>query len=423
MTEKIKVYGNQHVNGIVTISGAKNAALPILAASLLSSEGLYLTNIPPLSDVSTMINLLETLGVSCITKKNTAYARTVICKTDAISNFTAPYDIVKKMRASILVLGPLLARCGQCSVSLPGGCAIGVRPIDLHIEGMKALGANISLENGYVHATAPRGLRGTEFAFPIVSVTGTENLIMAATLAEGTTILHNAAKEPEIVDLANCLNKMGAKIEGQGTDTIIINGASSLHYAEHKILPDRIEAGTYAIAAGITNGKVDLIGCDFDQLLPTFSETLTQIGLNIEKIPNGTRVFSNGEISPADINTEPFPGFPTDLQAQTMALLLKAKGTSTIRENIWENRFMHAPEFSRLGASISVKGPVATISGDKPLKGAQVMATDLRASFGLILAALAADGETIIDRVYHLDRGYCNVEEKLAGCGIIIERI
>ncbi|MDR1236216.1 MAG: UDP-N-acetylglucosamine 1-carboxyvinyltransferase, partial [Holosporaceae bacterium] len=409
-------------NGVVSISGAKNSALPLLAASILSSDGLKLTNVPPLVDVEIMLDLLKSLGATYSVFRDTPYADTVKLKTDSIGNFVAPYETVKKMRASILVLGPLLARFGHCEVSLPGGCAIGVRPVDLHLKGLAALGANIELKNGYISATAPDGLKGADFTFSLATVTGTENIMMAAALADGVTVLKNAAREPEIADLANCLNKMGAKISGHGTDTIIIEGVTSLGEAEYSVLPDRIEAGTYAVAAGITGGKIDLIGGNFRELLPTFIEKMEQIGLYFSDIENGLCVESGGEIAPVNIGTEPYPGFPTDLQAQTMALLCFSDGESVISENIWENRFMHAAELMRMGASISVSGSDATVKGVKTLNGAPVMATDLRASSSLVLAALAAEGNTVIDRVYHLDRGYCCVKEKLAGCGIMIER-
>jgi UDP-N-acetylglucosamine 1-carboxyvinyltransferase len=420
---KIKVYGNQKVNGVIPISGAKNSALPLLAASILSSGGLKLKNVPPLLDVDTMLNLLESLGVVYRVDQDSFHSTTVELKTDSIYNFTAPYEIVKKMRASILVLGPLLARFGKCKVSLPGGCAIGVRPVDLHLKGLETLGAKIDLKDGYIYADAVNGLRGASFEFPIATVTGTENIMMAAILADGVTTLKNAAREPEIVDLANCLNKMGAKISGHGTNTIVIKGVVSLREVEYSVLPDRIEAGTYAIVAGITGGQVDLIGGDFRELLPSFIEKMEQIGLSFSDIKNGIRVESMGKISPTNINTEPYPGFPTDLQAQTMALLCLADGESCISENIWENRFTHASELMRMGANITISGSQARVTGVKQLTGAPVMATDLRASFSLILAALAAKGDTIIDKIYHLDRGYCCVKEKLANCGISIERI
>ncbi|MDR1983035.1 MAG: UDP-N-acetylglucosamine 1-carboxyvinyltransferase [Holosporaceae bacterium] len=420
---KIKVYGNQKIDGIVPISGAKNSALPLLAAAILSSNSLKLKNVPPLLDVSTMLDLLESLGATYQINQDSMYANTIELKADSIYNFTAPYEIVKKMRASILVLGPLLARFGKCKVSLPGGCAIGVRPIDLHLKGLEALGATIDLSDGYIRASAANGLKGSDFDFPTTTVTGTENVMLAATLAEGTTVLKNAALEPEIIDLANCLNKMGAKISGHGTSTIVIKGVTSLHEAEYSVMPDRIEAGTYAIAAGITRGRVDLIGGNFRKLLPSFIDKMEKAGLRFTDIENGLRVEYSGELSPISVNTEPFPGFPTDLQAQTMAMLCFVNGESNIYENIWENRFMHAAELMRMGANITVFQAHANIKGGKRLKGAPVMATDLRASISLVLAALAADGSTIIDRVYHLDRGYCCVKEKLANCGVTIDRI
>lgn len=423
MREKIKIYGGQKTNGYVNIAGAKNAALPILAASLLSSDAMTISNVPPLLDISTMLALLENLGITYNIIKDSIHSNTIKLKTDSISNFTAPYEIVKKMRASILILGPLLARYGRCSVSLPGGCAIGVRPIDLHLKGLEALGASMKLQDGYVHAEAADGLIGGIFEFPIVTVTGTENIMMAATLAEGTTILKNAAQEPEVIDLANCLNKMGARICGHGTSTIVIDGVSSLHLANHSIIPDRIEAGTYAIAAGITGGKVDLIGGDFKPLLSSFIETMQNAGLIFSDIKNGLRVEATEAIRGINVATNPFPAFPTDLQAQTMSLLCFAENESVITENIWENRFMHVSELARMGADITVNGAHANIKGVKKLIGAQVMATDLRASFSLVLAALRAEGLTTIDRIYHLDRGYCCVKEKFASCGIEIDRI
>jgi len=420
---KIKVYGKQKVNGSVRISGSKNAALPLLAGAILSDNGLKLRNVPPLLDTDTMLVLLESLGITYRTARESICGSVVELDTDSICNFIAPYEIVKKMRASILVLGPLLARFGKCSVSLPGGCAIGVRPIDLHIKGLEALGANVELKDGYVHASSKKGLKGAEFNFPIVTVTGTENVMMAATLAEGTTVLSNAALEPEIVDLANCLNKMGARITGHGTSTITINGVTSLKKTEHFVVPDRIEAGSYAIAAGITGGRIDLIGENLRNLLPSFIETMEKIGLRFVDIDNGLRVESAGKFAPINISTEPYPGFPTDLQAQTMALLCLTDGESNISENIWENRFMHVAELMRMGADITISGSSACIRGVKQLNSAPIMATDLRASFSLILAALAAEGDTVIDRVYHIDRGYSSIKEKFAGCGVVIDRI
>ena len=421
--DKIRVCGGQRINGKVQISGAKNAALPLLAASILSENGLTLKNVPPLSDISTMLSLFEILGVECSKSDVADYSMTVNCRTDYIHNLVAPYEIVKKMRASILVLGPLLARFGYCRVSLPGGCAIGVRPIDLHLKGLEALGAKIELKDGYVHAEAKRGLCGAEFEFPISTVTGTENLLMAAVLAEGETVLKNAAREPEVVDLANCLNKMGAKIEGHGTSEIRIKGVPHLHHTEYSVLVDRIEAGTYAIAAAISKGQVDLIGGDFRKLLPTFIDKMEECALVFEDIPNGLRAKYAGKIRPISFETAPFPGFPTDLQAQTMALLCLADGKSVVDEKIWENRFMHVAELTRMGANISTSGSRAIIKGVDSLVGAPVMATDLRASFSLVLAGLAARGDTIVDRVYHLDRGYCCAEQKLADCGVKVARI
>ena len=420
---KLSVRGGQKIDGVVPISGAKNAALPLLAASILSSDGLKLSNVPPLLDVRNMLDLLENLGVSSHTNQESVYACTVGLKTDSIYNFVAPYEMVKKMRASILVLGPLLTRFGRCKVSLPGGCAIGVRPIDFHIKGLEALGAKIELRDGYVCATAINGLCGVEYHFTMVTVTGTENLLMADVLADGTTVLKNAAREPEIEDLANCLNQMGAKISGHGTDTITIKGVAKLQRAEYRVLPDRIEAGSYIIAAGITNGHVDLIGGDFRALLPEFIEKIEQSGMIFTAIDGGLRAQSSGYIAPLNICTAPYPGFPTDLQAQTMAMLCMANGESHIIENIWENRSMHVAELARMGADITITGSQVTIRPTGGLSGASVMATDLRASFSLVLAALAATGTTIIDRVYHLDRGYCGMVEKLAGCGVTIERI
>ncbi|MDR2794947.1 MAG: UDP-N-acetylglucosamine 1-carboxyvinyltransferase [Holosporaceae bacterium] len=422
MTEKIKIQGRQIVNGVVPISGAKNAALPLLAAVLLSSEKVLLRNVPPLEDVKTMLSLLDDIGVRFHTRVDSPYASTIELQADAVNDFKASYDIVKRMRASILVLGPLLARFGECSVSLPGGCAIGVRPVDLHLQGMKALGATVSLKDGYIHARSLHGLRGTEYEFPISSVTGTENMIMAAALADGKTILKNAAREPEVIDLANCLNKMGACISGHGSSIIEIDGVANLHGVDYTVVPDRIEAGTYAIAAGITNGCVDLMGGNFRELLPHFVEKMTQAGLIFTDIEGGLRAESSGRIYPIDIETSPFPGYPTDLQAQSMALLCIAAGTSNIHENIWENRLMHVAELARMGANIKVTNTHACIYGVDKLLGAPVYATDLRASFSLVLAGLAAEGVTVLDRVYHLDRGYSKIEKKFAGCGVKIER-
>jgi UDP-N-acetylglucosamine 1-carboxyvinyltransferase len=420
---RIKVYGGQKLNGTIPISGAKNSVLPLAVASILSPEGLKLNNVPPLVDVNTMLDLLESLGAEYDRKSESPYADVVELRTRSVKNPKASYEIVKKMRASILVLGPLLARFGECEVSLPGGCAIGVRPVDLHLKGLEALGAKIELRDGYIRAVAPKGLKGTEFRFATPTVTGTENIMMAAALADGVTVLRNVAREPEIVDLANGLNKMGAKISGQGTDVIVAEGVTSLRAAEHRVLPDRIEAGTYAAAAGITGGRVDLAGENLPELLSSFREKMEEAGLKFTPFKDGLRVEGSGEIAPLKVDTAPYPGFPTDLQAQTMALLCYAKGRSVITENIWENRFMHAAELMRMGADIAVSGARACINGGKQLRGASVMATDLRASVSLVLAALAAEGDTLVDRVYHLDRGYCRLEEKLAACGVTVERV
>ena len=350
-------------------------------------------------------------------------AKTVVFNAKGLTNTTAPYDLVRKMRASVLVLGPLVARHGEAHVSLPGGCAIGTRPIDLHIKGLQALGAEIELGEGYIHAKAPHGLKGADFTFSLVSVTGTENLLMAAALAQGTTRLINAAREPEIVDLANCLNGMGAKITGMGTDTITIEGVEKLHGYTHRILPDRIELGTYAIAAAITHGDIFLEGGDIN-LIPGFASMLEQSGIQLTQKENGLQVTAlNGHHKGVDIMTEPFPGFATDLQAQAMSLMCTAEGAAMITESIFENRFMHVPELCRMGANITVHGSTALVRGVPHLIGAPVMATDLRASVSLVLAGLVAQGETIINRVYHLDRGYEGLEEKLQNCGAEIERI
>lgn len=423
MTEKLKIYGNQRVQGVVPISGAKNSALPLLAASLLSEDGLILENVPPLVDVFTMLSLLEDMGVSYEIKNKNSYSMTVELKTDSITCYKAPYDIVKKMRASILVLGPVLSRFGECSVSSPGGCAIGVRPIDLHLKGLEALGAHIELENGYVVASAQGGLKAQEFEFPIVTVTGTENLIMAAVLARGVTVLKNIAIEPEIIDLINCLNSMGAKIKINELKRIAeITGVATLHKTVHNVISDRIEAGTYAIAAAITKGEVTLQGKNIRQYLIDFLDILKEIGAEIEASVNFIKVSMTTTPVPIKISTAPYPGYPTDLQAQIMALLTLANGVSLIIENIWENRFMHVAELMRMGAKIELFGSSAKITGVKFLMGAPVIATDLRASFSLVLAGLAAQGDTILDRVYHLDRGYAAVKEKLAMCGVKVER-
>ncbi len=418
--DSILVKGNGPLNGQIPIAGAKNACLTLMPATLLTDAPLTLTNAPRLSDIKTMNTLLSSLGSEVAMLQD---GQVLVLGTKTISNHVADYDIVRKMRASILVLGPMLAREGQAVVSLPGGCAIGARPVDLHLHGLEALGAKLDLRDGYVHATASGGLKGATFEFPFVSVGATENLLMAATLAKGTTVLKNAAREPEIVDLAQCLRAMGAQIEGEGTPTITIQGVDSLHGATHSIVPDRIELGTYMLAPAIAGGDVELLGGRIS-LLEAFCEKLHEAGIDVTETKNGLRVCrKNGRVNAVNVRTEPYPGFPTDLQAQMMALLCTANGTSVLEETIFENRFMHAPELIRMGADIDVHGGHATVKGVAKLKGAPVMATDLRASVSLILAGLAAEGETIVSRVYHLDRGYERVEEKLSACGAMIERI
>lgn len=418
--DSILVKGNGPLNGQIPIAGAKNACLTLMPATLLTDAPLTLTNAPRLSDIKTMNTLLASLGSEVAMLQD---GQVLVLGTKTIGNHVADYDIVRKMRASILVLGPMLAREGQAVVSLPGGCAIGARPVDLHLHGLEALGAKLDLRDGYVHATANGGLKGATFEFPFVSVGATENLLMAATLAKGTTVLRNAAREPEIVDLAKCLRAMGAQIEGEGTSTITIEGVDSLHGATHAVVPDRIELGTYMLAPAIAGGDVELLGGRIS-LLGAFCEKLHDAGIDVTETKTGLRVCRKNErIKAVDVRTEPYPGFPTDLQAQMMALLCTAQGTSVLEETIFENRFMHAPELIRMGADIDVHGGTATVTGVEKLKGAPVMATDLRASVSLILAGLAAEGETVVSRVYHLDRGYERVEEKLSACGALIERI
>lgn len=417
--DKIRIVGGTPLKGTIEISGAKNSALPLICAGLLTGEKLTLHNTPTsLSDIVSMGHLLEHLGATVEVQN-----KTLTVEAKYITSTQAPYDLVKKMRASILVLGPLLARFGSASVSYPGGCAIGARPMDVTLDGLEALGAAIVLDEGYIHVTAPEnGLIGTEYTLRLPAVTGTENLVMAAVFAEGTTILHNAACEPEIVDLCECLNQMGAKITGMGTSTIIIEGVSSLHGTEHNVLPDRIETGTYAIAAVITGGHITLTNTRAD-ILRSVLTTLEHVGAVVQETSNGFSIEGPLKLASINISTEPYPGYPTDLQAQMMALLAIANGNSTITENIFENRFMHVPELCRMGADISIDGKSAHIKGVAHLKGAPVMATDLRASVSLILAGLKAHGETIVDRIYHLDRGYENIEDKLRACGANIERL
>ena len=417
MNTVLRIKGGNQLSGKIQISGAKNAALPIIAASLLTDEKLTLQNVPDLADIKTLCLLLNSLGVDINTEKST-----YTFNAKNIKHLFASYDLVSKMRASFVVLGPLVTRFKKAEVSLPGGCAIGTRPVDVHLNGLKALGCNIAIENGYVKADAPEGLIGTTFTIPVVSVTGTENLLMAATLAKGRTTLLNAAREPEVVDLANCLIKMGAKIEGAGTDKIIIDGVEKLHSATHSILPDRIETGTFALLAGITKGKLELTNTSLD-LISSVNELLTQAGIKLTRTPEGFIAESTDTINGVDIMTEPYPGYATDLQAQTMALMTLSNGASMITETIFENRFMHVPELCRMGANITIHGSSALIRGVKQLSGARVMATDLRASVSLVMAALAAKGETILSRIYHLDRGYEKIEDKLTNCCADIERV
>ena len=418
--DSILVKGNGALNGTIPIAGAKNACLTLMPATLLSHEPLTLTNAPRLSDIRTMTTLLQSLGAEVTQMQG---GQVLALSSHDITNHTADYDIVRKMRASILVLGPMLARDGHAVVSLPGGCAIGARPVDLHLRALEALGAKLDLRDGYIHADARNGLVGAVIDFPFVSVGATENALMAATLAKGTTQIRNAAREPEIVDLAQCLRKMGADIEGEGTGTIVVRGVTSLQGATHPVVADRIELGTYMLAPAIAGGEVELLGGRID-LVAAFAQKLGEAGIDVSETPRGVKVRrGNNRVQSVDVVTAPFPGFPTDLQAQMMALLCTAEGTSVLEERIFENRFMHAPELTRMGARIEVHGGMATVTGVSQLRGAPVMATDLRASVSLILAGLAAEGETVVSRVYHLDRGYERVEEKLRACGAHIERI
>ncbi|HXV73363.1 MAG TPA: UDP-N-acetylglucosamine 1-carboxyvinyltransferase [Sphingomonadales bacterium] len=420
--DKLLITGGKRLKGTIPISGAKNAALPLMCAALLSGEPLTLENVPDLADVFTLAELLRTLGVT-VDKARVAAAHRLTLNARSVAHVLAPYDMVRKMRASILVLGPLAARFGRGRISLPGGCAIGNRPVDIHLIGLEKLGAAIALKDGYIEARAPRGrLKGAVVALPFPSVGATENVMMAATLARGKTVLHNAAREPEIADLAACLNAMGAKISGAGSKTIRIAGVEGLKGATHAIMPDRIEAASYAAAAAITGGDLVLAGAqpaDWGKVLDAFEKT----GVEIEKRKDGVRIRNGrGRLKPLRLATKPFPGFATDMQAQFMALLSLASGTSVISETIFENRFMHVPELKRMGADIVTVGPKAVIRGVPLLKAAPVMATDLRASMCLVLAALGAQGTTAINRVYHLDRGYEHLERKLANVGAAIER-
>jgi len=421
--DQIRIRGGRPLEGSIRISGAKNAALPLMTASLLTDKTLTLTNLPFLADITTLVQLLMQHGVHVAMRgEGPGGGHVIELSAEKISSTVAPYDIVRKMRASVLVLGPLVARCGEARVSLPGGCAIGTRPVDLHLKGLEALGAKIELSGGYIEARAPKGLAGGHYVFPFVSVGATENLLMAASLARGETTLVNAAREPEVVDLARCLAAMGARIDGIGSDTMTIQGVDALGAAEHRIVPDRIETGTFAMAAAATRGELELLGARLD-IIDSVAEALEQAGVDIAETNRGLKVSRRDGLVGVDVMTEPYPGFPTDMQAQMMALMSVAEGASMITETIFENRFMHVPELARMGANINVHNASAMVRGVKKLTGAPVMATDLRASVSLVIAGLAAEGETVINRVYHIDRGYERIEEKLKGCGAEIERI
>ncbi len=417
--DRIAIVGGARLEGSIPISGAKNSAIKLMAASLLTDQPLRLTNMPRLADTRFLGRLLSRLGTQ-VTEEDPAV--TVLHTPEIVSAF-ASYDLVRKMRASFNVLGPLLARTGHAKVSLPGGCSIGARPVDLHLKALEALGARIDLHEGYVYAQAPRGLQGAEIEFPFVSVGATEHTLLACALASGETIIRNAAREPEIVDLADCLNAMGAKVEGAGTDVIRVTGVSSLHGATHAVVPDRIEAGTYAMAAAMAGGEVRLTGVR-PAHISALLDKLVETGVEVSHDADSVTLKRNGaRLKAVDLSTDPYPGFATDLQAQFMALMSVAEGESVIRETIFENRFMHVPELSRLGADIAVHGGEARVHGVDALTGAQVMATDLRASVSLVIAGLAARGETVVNRVYHLDRGFERLEEKLSACGANIRRI
>jgi UDP-N-acetylglucosamine 1-carboxyvinyltransferase len=421
--DKIVIRGGLPLAGTIPIAGAKNAALPLMAACLLTDETLTLGNLPELADIRTMADLLAQHGVSVTQGTGAELAPRVLeLSAREITSTTAPYDLVRKMRASFLVLGPLVARRGEARVSLPGGDEIGVRPVDLHIKGLQRLGAEVELAGGYIEARAPHGLKGAEIVFPSVSVGATEHLLMAAALAEGESVLVNAAREPEIVDLATCLNAMGARIDGAGSDRLTVRGVARLHGARHSVIPDRIETGTYLMAVAATGGEVLLKGARVDHI-EAVVRLLENADIRIREAEGGLLVRrSTGRIDGVDVMTEPYPGFPTDLQAQVMALMTIADGAAMITETIFENRFMHVPELMRLGANIHIQGPSALVRGVKRLAGAEVMATDLRASVSLVIAGLVAEGDTAINGVHHLDRGYERLEEKLAACGARIER-
>jgi UDP-N-acetylglucosamine 1-carboxyvinyltransferase len=425
--DKIRIRGGKQLNGVIRIGGAKNAALPLMAACLLTDEPLVLSNVPHLADITTMANLLGQHGAQVSLEGHddaSGHTGRVMSLTarDIVST-TAPYNLVRRMRASVLVLGPLVAREGVATVSLPGGCAIGTRPVDIHLEGLEALGAEIEVESGYIRASAPNGLRGARYAFPKVSVGATENLLLAACLATGETILENAAREPEITDLAECLIAMGAKITGLGSATLVIEGVERLHGARHEIMPDRIEAGTYAIAVAIAGGEVELARAKMSHIDSAMAQ-LRRTGTIVEDRPDGIFISrSDSDLEAVDVGTDPYPGFPTDLQAQFLALMTVANGASVITETIFENRFMHVPELHRMGANITLQGRSALIRGVENLAGAPVMASDLRASASLVIAGLAAEGVTEVRRIYHLDRGYERLEEKLRLVGADIERV
>ncbi len=422
--DSILIQGGKRLEGAIPISGAKNSALTLLPCALLTSHELTLTNLPRLADVDSFGHLLNGLGVSTMVEgvKPGEYGRRMTLRASDIHSTTAPYDMVRKMRASVLVLGPMLARMGEATVSLPGGCAIGDRPIDLHLQALEAMGAEIELAAGYVRASAPGGrISGGDFSFPVVSVGATENAVMAAVLAAGRTQLFNAAREPEIVDLCNLLVAMGAKISGIGSSHLVIDGVEGLHGCTYAVMPDRIEAGSYACAAGITGGSIDLLGARPEDMLAT-TNALAHCGLMVEFHDKGVKISADGHLRPLALSTAPFPGFATDMQAQFMAMLCRADGESFLEETIFENRYMHVPELRRMGANIDVRGRSAIVHGVSRMTGASVMATDLRASMSLILAGLAAEGETEVLRVYHLDRGYERLEEKLSAVGATIER-
>ncbi len=418
--DSIVVTGGAELNGEIAISGAKNTCLKLMAAALLTDEPLTLTNVPRLSDIGTMGTLLQSLGCELAMLSD---GRVMVLSARELTDARADYEIVRKLRASFNVLGPLLARRGRATVSLPGGCAIGARQVDLHLMALERLGATLDLRDGYVHASAPQGLTGTVIEFPLVTVGGTENALTAAALARGTTVIRNAAREPDTVDLCRCLVAMGARIDGAGTTEITVEGVTALHGATHDVIPDRIEMGTFMVAPAICGGEVVLRGGRLAHV-GALAEKLDAAGVEIEEVARGLRVARrNGRIGAVDVVTQPFPGFPTDLQAQMMAAMCTAEGTSVLEETIFENRFMHAPELVRMGARIDVQGGHATVRGVERLRGAPVMATDLRASVSLILAGLAAEGETVVSRVYHLDRGYERIEDKLGAVGARIERI